>query len=50
MKEQKLPWHYLFLLILAGEAVFILPFVLPRVFRPTVAAWRYFILYKKEKK
>lgn len=27
---------YLLLLILAGEAVFILPFVLPRVFRPTV--------------
>ncbi|MFS4417833.1 MFS transporter [Maribacter sp. 2307ULW6-5] len=30
------PWHYLFLLILAGESVFILPFVLSRVFRPTV--------------
>lgn len=29
-------WYYLILLILAGEAVFILPFVLPRVFRPTV--------------
>jgi len=27
---------YLLLLILSGEAVFILPFVLPRVFRPTV--------------
>ena len=26
----------MFLLILAGEAVFILPFVLPRIFRPTV--------------
>ena len=35
MKE-KAPWYYLFLLILAGEAVFILPFVLPRIFRPTV--------------
>lgn len=30
------PWYYLLLLILAGEAVFILPFVLPRIFRPTV--------------
>lgn len=30
------PWYLLFLLILAGEAVFILPFVLSRVFRPTV--------------
>ena len=29
-------WLYLLLLILAGEAVFILPFVLPRIFRPTV--------------
>ncbi len=35
MKE-KAPWYYLVLLILAGEAVFILPFVLPRIFRPTV--------------
>lgn len=34
--KQKAPWYYLILLILAGEAVFILPFVLPRVFRPTV--------------
>ncbi|MGB5499891.1 MAG: MFS transporter, partial [Maribacter sp.] len=30
------PWYYLLLLILAGESVFILPFVLARVFRPTV--------------
>ena len=30
------PWHFLVLLILAGESVFILPFVLARVFRPTV--------------
>jgi len=29
-------WYYLALLILSGEAVFILPFVLPRIFRPTV--------------
>ncbi len=36
MKSQKIPWHLLFLLILAGESVFILPFVLARVFRPTV--------------
>ena len=34
--DKKLPWYYLGLLILAGEAVFILPFVLPRIFRPTV--------------
>jgi sugar phosphate permease len=34
--KQKAPWYYLTLLILAGEAVFILPFVLPRIFRPTV--------------
>jgi nitrate/nitrite transporter NarK len=37
MKDSdKAPWYYLFLLILAGESVFILPFVLQRVFRPTV--------------
>ena len=36
MNTQKAPWYYLLLLILAGECVFILPFVLPRVFRPTV--------------
>ncbi len=37
MKDShKAPWYYLFLLILAGESVFILPFVLARVFRPTV--------------
>lgn len=36
MKLQKAPWYLLFLLILAGESVFILPFVLVRVFRPTV--------------
>ncbi len=36
MKENKAPWYYLLLLVLAGESVFILPFVLARVFRPTV--------------
>jgi len=36
LKETKPSWLYLLLLILAGEAIFILPFVLPRVFRPTV--------------
>ncbi len=36
MLQQKAPWYFLFLLILAGESVFILPFVLARVFRPTV--------------
>ena len=34
--SKPLPFYYLLLLILAGEAVFILPFVLARVFRPTV--------------
>lgn len=34
--SNKKPWHYIILLILAGEAVFILPFVLARVFRATV--------------
>ena len=36
MKQTKTNWYYLILLILSGEAVFILPFVLPRIFRPTV--------------
>ncbi len=36
MNQKKAPWHYLLLLILAGESVFIIPFVLSRVFRPTV--------------
>ncbi|MBT8256988.1 MAG: MFS transporter [Bacteroidia bacterium] len=36
MNPRKAPWHFLLLLILAGESVFILPFVLARVFRPTV--------------
>ncbi|UCE92696.1 MAG: MFS transporter, partial [Flavobacteriaceae bacterium] len=36
MDKTKTPWHFLFLLILAGESAFILPFVLSRVFRPTV--------------
>ena len=35
-QTQKAPWYYLLLLILAGESVFIIPFVLPRVFRSTV--------------
>lgn len=30
------PWYFLLLLILAGESVFVVPFVLTRVFRPTV--------------
>jgi sugar phosphate permease len=33
---KKVPWYFLVLLILAGESIFILPFVLSRVFRPTV--------------
>ena len=36
MESQRQPWYYIVLLILAGEAVFILPFVMPRIFRPTV--------------
>jgi len=36
MHSKKAPWYFLFLLIIAGEAVFVLPFVLARVFRPTV--------------
>ncbi len=36
MNQKKAPWYFLLLLILAGESVFILPFVLARVFRPTV--------------
>ncbi|MDT0552409.1 MFS transporter [Urechidicola vernalis] len=36
MYQKRIPWYFLLLLILAGESVFILPFVLARVFRPTV--------------
>ena len=36
MNQQKAPWYFLLLLILAGESIFILPYVLSRVFRPTV--------------
>lgn len=36
MNQKKAPWYFLALLILAGESVFILPYVLARVFRPTV--------------
>ncbi|MAU16337.1 MAG: MFS transporter [Muricauda sp.] len=36
LEESKPSWLYLLLLIFSGEAIFILPFVLPRVFRPTV--------------
>lgn len=36
MNQKKAPWYFLVLLILAGESVFILPFILSRVFRPTV--------------
>lgn len=36
MNRYKAPWYSLLLLILSGESVFILPFVLARVFRPTV--------------
>lgn len=36
MNKKTQPFYILLLLIIAGEAVFILPFVLARVFRPTV--------------
>lgn len=36
MNQKKAPWYFLALIILAGESVFILPFVLSRIFRPTV--------------
>lgn len=36
MSKKEYSWTYLLLLILAGEAVFILPFILQRVFRATV--------------
>ena len=36
MHQKSAPWYFLLLVILAGESVFILPFVLSRVFRPTV--------------
>lgn len=36
MNQKKAPWHFLLLLIFVGESAFILPFVLSRVFRPTV--------------
>jgi nitrate/nitrite transporter NarK len=36
MQQKNTSWLFIFLLILAGESVFILPFVLARVFRPTV--------------
>ena len=36
MNKQKAPWYFLMLLIFGGESIFILPFVLSRVFRPTV--------------
>ena len=36
MEKIKAPWYYLTLLILAGESVFFLPYVLSRIFRPTV--------------
>ena len=36
MKNMKIPWYYLSLLILSGESIFFLPYVLCRIFRPTV--------------
>ena len=34
-QKSKAPFHRILLLILAGESIFILPFVLARIFRPT---------------
>ncbi|NPD44043.1 MULTISPECIES: nitrate/nitrite transporter [unclassified Lentimicrobium] len=36
MKQKRPPWYYLVLLILAGESVFVVPFIIVRVFRPAV--------------
>jgi len=36
MKSLNFPWYFLPILILAGESVFMLPYVLSRIFRPTV--------------
>ena len=36
MKPLKFPWYFLPILILAGESVYLLPYVLSRIFRPTV--------------
>ncbi len=36
--KEKTPFWPILVLIMAGEAIFFLPFVLPRVFRPTVLA------------
>jgi len=36
MNQKKAPWYYLALLILAGESVFVIPFIIARVFRPAV--------------
>ena len=36
--EKQSPGFTLFLLVIAGEAIFTIPFVLPRIFRPTVLA------------
>jgi sugar phosphate permease len=35
MNKVSQPFYFILLLILGGEAVFILPFVMPRIFRPT---------------
>lgn len=36
MNQKKAPWYYLALLIIAGESVFVVPFIIARVFRPAV--------------
>ena len=38
LKAQKSPFYIIILLVLAGEAIFVLPFVIARVFRPTFLA------------
>lgn len=36
MEKTKVPWYHLTLIILAAESIFFLPYVLSRIFRPTV--------------
>ncbi len=36
MKKEPVPWYFIILIILAGESIFFLPYVISRIFRPTV--------------
>ena len=35
MRSKSRAWHFIVLLVLAGESIFLLPFVLARIFRPS---------------